>query len=643
MSDDALDLSGTLVGSLPTWPTTLQNFVSLALQPGTNRAELIAAIELDPALLVGAIELLPFGAAATPWHTPLDEPLLRSLAIIWANAALAKSNSTEPATRLQPGEPNTRGGTAARQSLLAGALGGDDTSRIAGLFAGAVVDWCTTVDAVADLLSPLALPPDVRDAVRYCRLPLDQLGGLSMPIRATAAAGTLLPYLDHGGDLPADLRTSVTVLLGIPSENLYAALGSTTRQFQHVHRDHTDSLATLLQDINTSNALYRARAENNGQLPDSIRQIARLMLATDSLYHFVEREGELYCHTSDFTAEIAHTRIGCAVARAFSLGKPIARPVTEAVDVVDRQLIDRLGADCLLVIPLGSGAGVIVCGVTSSLSDKLLATTGKLQAFTDLITRLCLVKRTASTNQHETVSLAEIDREIREITHEVNNPLTTVRNYLATLSLKLGPAANVEHELRAISSELARIGRIVQKYATIGREEQLVYEVIDLNDLIGDLVAVVSEGSKANFVCHFDQMLPPMEFAADALRQVVLNLLKNASEALAGTDDGTITISTEGAINVGGHAYTDVTVTDNGPGMTAAARLALFDPAPRNGPDANPSTKGEGRGLGLSIVRQLMTSMNGIVSCRDAPNGRGTSFQLLIPIGSETQNPQTNN
>ncbi|XOV87670.1 MAG: sensor histidine kinase [Pseudomonadota bacterium] len=618
------------MGSLPTWPTTLQRFVSLALQPNTCREDLIAIVELDPGLMLAALSLVPAGKPNQPWHAGLDAPLLRALAVIQGNRQLV-----HPEINLPPGSGNAGpgGGMAARYALLAGALGEDGNARLAGLFAGAALDWAIDLDAFANYLAQFPLPPDVRDGVRFSNVPLEQLAGLSRPIRETAAAGALLPCLEQGGDLPAWLLESVTALLGIDSEQVYTALGSATRQLQGLSKPADEPLANLLLNANMSNALYRARAGDSRPLAAATREITRLMLAGDRVYLFVARSGTLCCEADDYSVRIDMTRTTSAVALAASQGQPVTRDATGAIDVIDRQLIDRLGGECLLVIPLAAGAGLIACGVPRSVRDSLLASGGRLAAFTDLVTSLYLTEPEAETGQPGTVSLDDIDRQLREITHEVNNPLTTVRNYVASLSMKLGTDGPVGQELRAISSELARVGRIVQKYARVGREEELTFEVIDLNNLIGDLVAVVAEGSTIRFTCEFDLTLPPLEFAADALRQVVLNLLRNATEALAGTIDAEVIISTQGAINVGGHAYTEVTVTDNGPGMTAAVRLALFDPNPDD--NAGMTTKGEGRGLGLSIVRQLMTAMNGIVSCREGPGGQGTRFQLLIPIGAE--------
>ncbi|HKI74487.1 MAG TPA: ATP-binding protein, partial [Pseudomonadales bacterium] len=103
-----------------------------------------------------------------------------------------------------------------------------------------------------------------------------------------------------------------------------------------------------------------------------------------------------------------------------------------------------------------------------------------------------------------------------------------------------------------------------------------------------------------------------------------VNLFKNAVEALEGIDAPRIEVSTQGAVNVDGKHYLEIVVSDNGRGMSPEQRLNLFS--------GETSTKGEGRGLGLGIVKNLLAEMSAMIACRENTGG-GTSFQVLVPLG----------
>jgi signal transduction histidine kinase len=112
-----------------------------------------------------------------------------------------------------------------------------------------------------------------------------------------------------------------------------------------------------------------------------------------------------------------------------------------------------------------------------------------------------------------------------------------------------------------------------------------------------------------------------LEGSADLLRQILMNLLKNAVEALPA--GGEIHIVDNGQVNRDGRLHAELSVRDNGAGIPAEVLSRLFSPVQ--------STKaGAGRGLGLSIVHSLVHKMGGAISCRSS--ARGTSFDVLLPL-----------
>jgi signal transduction histidine kinase len=106
------------------------------------------------------------------------------------------------------------------------------------------------------------------------------------------------------------------------------------------------------------------------------------------------------------------------------------------------------------------------------------------------------------------------------------------------------------------------------------------------------------------------------------LKQVLLNLMKNAAEAMA-TQGGELMVATTGVTKDNGQHSVQISVSDNGPGIPEAILARLFRPVT--------STKGDGHaGLGLSIVHELVTGMGGSISAKSNAD-TGTCFEILLP------------
>ena len=117
-----------------------------------------------------------------------------------------------------------------------------------------------------------------------------------------------------------------------------------------------------------------------------------------------------------------------------------------------------------------------------------------------------------------------------------------------------------------------------------------------------------------------DSELSPVLCNANALKQVYTNLIKNSVEALS--EKSEIMVYTQDQVNVDGQTYVEISVVDNGPGIRPAVLNQLFKQVQ--------TEKGHDHaGIGLSIVKKLVTEMSGSISCRS--NTKGTRFQILLP------------
>jgi signal transduction histidine kinase len=159
-------------------------------------------------------------------------------------------------------------------------------------------------------------------------------------------------------------------------------------------------------------------------------------------------------------------------------------------------------------------------------------------------------------------------------------------------------------------------------------------EKTDVNTVIGDLVHLIRPSlfKPADITLTFrpDNNLPKIMASRDALKQVIINLLKNAAEAMA--DGGDVTVATSRVAKdqyKGGTPPADgieIVVEDTGPGLPDVIKQNLFKPFV--------TTKNNGHsGLGLSIIDKTVTELGGSISCKSRPE-EGTRFTIYFPVST---------
>jgi signal transduction histidine kinase len=225
----------------------------------------------------------------------------------------------------------------------------------------------------------------------------------------------------------------------------------------------------------------------------------------------------------------------------------------------------------------------------------------------------------------------------RKVVHEVNNPLGIIKNYLKILGLKLPEKHPAQAELRIISEEIDRVGQIIRCLKDYASPPKAISEIIDINLLLKDILAIL-DGSilkPAMIKLHFapDPDIPKLRTEKNSLKQVIINLVKNAAEAML--NSGNIHVSTQyiaGSPQEKNATSTpvdeiEITIRDDGPGLPEYIRQHLFEPFH--------STKEEGHsGLGLSIVHNIVKRLGGSISCDTSPQS-GTTFTITLPTVSE--------
>lgn len=214
--------------------------------------------------------------------------------------------------------------------------------------------------------------------------------------------------------------------------------------------------------------------------------------------------------------------------------------------------------------------------------------------------------------------LAAVGQLAASIAHEINNPLYAARNALYLIEEDLPPKLRESPYLRMVSDQLARIAGIIERMRDFYRPMRGELAPADINQLVEETLALAGlnlrhEGIDMIFAPAQD--LPPVMCSADQLRQVLLNLVLNAIEAMP--DGGTLTVRTEP-----GSTVVLILVQDTGVGIPEDIRAHLFEPFF--------TSKSNGTGLGLSISAHIVTQHGGQIEV-DSRVGEGTTFRVVLP------------
>jgi PAS domain S-box-containing protein len=223
------------------------------------------------------------------------------------------------------------------------------------------------------------------------------------------------------------------------------------------------------------------------------------------------------------------------------------------------------------------------------------------------------------------------------IAHDFNNLLVGVLGNAGLAKLELPPASPVLESIDGIETAALRASELTRQLLAYAGKGRFVISRIDLRQLVQEmghlLNAVMGKGVVLRY--QFGSGVPPVEGDATQLRQVVMNLITNASDAI-GERSGIITISTslieadrrylaetlfDEELSPG--YYACLQVSDTGVGMDAETQARIFEPFF--------TTKFTGRGLGLAAVLGILRSHRGSLKVYSEP-GRGTTFKVLLPV-----------
>jgi two-component system cell cycle sensor histidine kinase/response regulator CckA len=225
------------------------------------------------------------------------------------------------------------------------------------------------------------------------------------------------------------------------------------------------------------------------------------------------------------------------------------------------------------------------------------------------------------------------------IAHDFNNLLGSVLAEAELASANLAAGLSTSEELQRIMTIAIRGAEIVRQLMIYsGQDKAKLLAPLDISQLVEEMIELLKVSISKHVVLKTDlsKELPAVLGNAAQLRQVVMNLIINASEAI-GEQDAEIGITTSSVTGqdltitngtiVPESNYVRLAVSDTGCGMTEEVKARVFDPFF--------STKFPGRGLGLAVVQGIVRDHGGAINLVSAP-GQGTTFEVVLPCAGRT-------
>jgi len=221
--------------------------------------------------------------------------------------------------------------------------------------------------------------------------------------------------------------------------------------------------------------------------------------------------------------------------------------------------------------------------------------------------------------------MAELGRLSAGIVHEINTPLSVIAAASQMVLNEAGLSEFVMEMVARIQSEAQRLAQLTKGILSFSREENGVGAEADINNTLTEVMTLLKyEAQKRSITVseEFDYQLPPVKADPDCLKQIFINIIVNALQAMTGT--GNLLLQTSRSDDF----FVQVRIKDTGPGIPEAVMERIYEPFY--------STKqpGEGTGLGLFITLKIMQALGGRIEV-DSIEEEGSCFTLFFPVKSD--------
>lgn len=250
---------------------------------------------------------------------------------------------------------------------------------------------------------------------------------------------------------------------------------------------------------------------------------------------------------------------------------------------------------------------------TSFLRDDLGRTYGIIGILRD-VTRL----REMEEWLRRAERLAALGQMAAGVAHEIRNPLNAIRGFAQLLQMEVGDEETRKKHSSIIIKEVDRLNRVVEEVLEYTREIRLEISSFKVESLLEEVISLLEEEVKKNKIKVEFQFLPlpPLLVDGERLKQVFLNICKNAVEVME--KGGRLRVETQKE-----EKEAVISISDTGPGIREEDLKRLFDPFF--------TTKSRGTGLGLSISHRIVEAHKGRIKV-ESKVGKGTTFHIFLPL-----------
>lgn len=239
--------------------------------------------------------------------------------------------------------------------------------------------------------------------------------------------------------------------------------------------------------------------------------------------------------------------------------------------------------------------------------------------------------------------LASIGQLAAGIAHELNNPLTGVLTFTSLMRRKMSDGSQDADDLDLVIRETKRCASIIRRLLDFAREKVPEKKMVNLNNLVEDTVRFVERSAalqKIEITLDLDPDLPEILVDSDLIKQVIMNMLVNAKQAIE--ENGNIWVETRlhharKMPESGNESVPTVefSISDTGCGIPEANLKRIFDPF------FTSKEVGKGTGLGLSVSYGIIKSHGGEIKVESAV-GEGTTFRIFLPTNLQVSKIESN-
>lgn len=297
--------------------------------------------------------------------------------------------------------------------------------------------------------------------------------------------------------------------------------------------------------------------------------------------------------------------VALSLVLAVWLGRRVTRPLRELQDTL--KVISRgdFGAE----VPVDGPSEIRSVGAAfNDMSRELVRRSEQLQS--------------ANAQLVQSEKLSAVGELSASIAHEVKNPMVGIVGF-AQLGQESTSLPEMQEYFRLIEHDAFRANKILQNLLEFSRPPEMDFELLELNEVVKGALGLCVHQLQMHGVrveTQWASGLPPIRANSNQLRQVMLNLMLNAGQAMESSPQKLITVTTARA----DAGFVEIRVADTGPGLAEEVKSQLFKPF------FTTKRRGQGTGLGLSVSRSIVEAHRGQIRAEGAM-GQGATFVIRLP------------